>query len=299
MVPDPAAAAIRRMERLRGAAPLPSRSVLAGALPFLRCPHCGASLREAGKAIRCDAGHGFDVARQGHVTLLPPGGKPPLGDSAGMVAAREAFLEAGHYAPIAAAAADETGGGAGRQADGGEGGARSGEGCVVEVGAGTGYYLSRAVGGRVGIALDSSRAALRRAARAGLGAVVCDAWRALPVRDGVAAAVLCVFAPRNVDEMRRILAPGGEIVVVTPTPRHLAELVRPLGLLSVDERKPERLARALGDPVRERLVEARMDLSRDDVRALVAMGPSARHVDADAVARPAEATLSVRVAVYR
>jgi 23S rRNA (guanine745-N1)-methyltransferase len=275
--------------------------VLAGALPFLRCPHCGAGLHEAGSAVRCDAGHSFDVARQGHVTLLPPGGKPPLGDSAAMVAAREAFLGAGHYAPIAAAVAAEVAAGPEPTvATGMEAAiAAAATGCVVEVGAGTGYYLARAAGGRVGIALDSSREALRRAARDGLGAVVCDAWRALPVRDGVADAVLCVFAPRNVDEMRRILAPGGVLVVATPTPRHLAELVGPLGLVRVDERKPERLARALGEPVRERLVEARMELSREDVRALVGMGPSARHVDPDAVARPAEATLSVRVAVYR
>jgi 23S rRNA (guanine745-N1)-methyltransferase len=256
--------------------------VLAGALPFLCCPHCGAALQMAGAAIRCGAGHSFDVARQGYVDLMPAG-RRPAGDTAEMVAAREAFLGAGHYAPIADAVTDAAAGG---------------DGCVVEVGAGTGYYLERAAAGRAAIALDSSRYALRRAARAGLAAVGCDAWRALPVRDGVASAVLCVFAPRNAGELRRILAPDGRIVVVTPTPRHLEELVTSLELVTVDERKPERLARALGEPERERLVEERLELSRDDVRALIAMGPSARHVDADAVARAAETTLSVRVAVY-
>jgi 23S rRNA (guanine745-N1)-methyltransferase len=202
-----------------------------------------------------------------------------------MVAAREAFLEVGHYEVIADAVRTESIEG-------------SGDGCVIEVGAGTGYYLARARGSRDGVALDSSRYAARRAARAGLGAVVCDVWRAFPVRDGVAAAVLCVFAPRNADEMRRVLAPGGVIVVVTPTPRHLAELVGPLGLVRVDERKRERLAAALGEPVREREIEAELQLSRDDVAALIGMGPSAHHVDAQRVARPAVATLSVRVAVY-
>jgi 23S rRNA (guanine745-N1)-methyltransferase len=254
--------------------------------PFLRCPLCGQSLVFDGGGLRCPAGHAFDVSRHGHVTLLPRGGRPPRGDSAEMVAARAAFLGAGHFEAIARAVGEE---------------ARSGAGeCVVEVGAGTGYYLARALIGRPGIALDSSRAALRVAAKADarIGAVVCDAWRPLPVRDGVAAAALCVFAPRDAGELRRILAANGVLVVVTPTPRHLAELVAPLGLVRVDQRKPERLARAFGEPLRERLVEERLRLSRDDVRALVAMGPSAHHVDAAAVARPAETTLSVRVAVY-
>jgi 23S rRNA (guanine745-N1)-methyltransferase len=254
-------------------------------LEYLRCPLCGLGFTAAGRAIRCESGHSFDVARQGYVDLMPAG-RRVAGDGAEMVAAREAFLGAGHFEAIAAAVAVEVGSG-------------GGGGCVVEVGAGTGYYLARARGALAGIALDSSRYAARRAARAGLGAVVCDVWRGLPVRDGVAAAVLCVFAPRNAAEMRRILAPGGVIVVVTPTPRHLAELVEPLGLVGVDERKPERLAASLGEPVRVREVEEEMRLSREDVAALVAMGPSAHHVDAERVARPAVATLSVHVAVYR
>ncbi len=250
-------------------------------LAYLRCPYCGGELLDAGGAVRCVSGHSFDVARQGYVDLS--GGRRVVGDSASMVAAREAFLAAGHFSVIADAV---------RTA------ASKGDGCVVEVGAGTGYYLVRARGSRDGIALDSSRYAARRAARAGLGAVVCDVWREFPVRDGVAAAVLCVFAPRNAGEMRRVLAPGGVIVVVTPTPRHLAGLVGPLGLVRVDERKPERLAAALGEPVREREIEAELHLSRDDVAALIGMGPSAHHLDAQQVARPAVATLSVRVAVY-
>ncbi len=79
-----------------------------------------------------------------------------------------------------------------------------------------------------------------------IGAVGCDAWRPLPVADAAAGLVLNVFAPRDGAELRRILRPDGALLLVTPAADHLAELIGPLGLLSVDERKPERLADKLG-----------------------------------------------------
>ncbi|MDP9497062.1 MAG: methyltransferase type 11, partial [Actinomycetota bacterium] len=138
------------------------------------------------------------------------------------------------------------------------------------------------------------------------GAVVADAWRALPVGDGAVGTVLTVFAPRAPAETARVLRPGGRLVVAAPTPEHLVELVAPLGLVRVDPDKQERLDRALaGYQVVDRaLVQRRLVLTPDDVRAAVAMGPSARHVDAGALtdaalARlPRETTLSVSVTGY-
>lgn len=255
-------------------------------LPLLRCPVCRADLSRSGPAVRCPAGHSFDVARQGYLSLLPGGAG--TADTAEMVAARSRFLSAGHYDAIGDALAVAVG-----------------PGPVVDVGAGTGHHLARvlAVRGGTGLAVDLSRYAARRAAGAHprIGAVVADAWRELPVRDGAAGTVLSVFAPRGPAEAARVLRPGGRLVVVTPTPRHLAELVGPLGLVTVDPDKDARLQRRLaGFALRtSELVEHRLPLSAGDVRDVVAMGPSARHVDPAALpAADVEATLSVRVAVY-
>ena len=68
---------------------------------FLACPQCGAGLARAGSALRCRAGHSFDIARQGYVSLLT-GARPISGDAAPMVRARRRFLQAGSYAPILA-----------------------------------------------------------------------------------------------------------------------------------------------------------------------------------------------------
>jgi len=136
----------------------------------LQCPHCGNGLTRTGGSFRCPAGHSFDIATQGYVSLLQRGVAGGAGDTAAMVRARREFLAAGHFAPIAAALADAAAASvAGRSS-----------GCVVDVGAGTGYYLAAVLArlpGHAGAALDLSKRALRVAARAHrrIGAVGCDA----------------------------------------------------------------------------------------------------------------------------
>jgi 23S rRNA (guanine745-N1)-methyltransferase len=244
---------------------------------WLACPNCGSPVSRQGAALRCPAGHGFDIARQGYVSLLPPGARAAGGDSQPMVAARAAFLAAGHYAAVAGALAAAAARAAGDDVPG----------CVLDVGAGTGYYLAavlEALPGRAGLALDASKFAARRAARAHprIGAVTADAWRRLPVTNGAAALALNVFAPRNGAELWRALRPGGRLLVITPGPGHLAELTGPLGLLAVDPRKDERLAATLGpwfDLDGQQPVDAALALDHPAVAAVAGMGPSARHVD--------------------
>jgi 23S rRNA (guanine745-N1)-methyltransferase len=263
--------------------------VLADVLPYLCCPHCGAGFVAP---VRCAAGHTFDVARQGYVNLVPA---TVSGDSAEMVAARDAFLSAGHYAPIVSAVVA----------------ASVGDGCVLDLGAGTGHYLAAvlAESDRVGIALEVSKPALRRAARAHprLGAVGADTWGRLPVRDGAVSLVLNVFAPRNAAEIARVLTPDGRLVVVSPTAAHLGELVSALDLLTVAADKAARVSSSLpGFAVSTQDVcEFVMSLGHGEVTALVGMGPSAWHVDAAALGErvsalpaPVQVTASVTVTTY-
>jgi 23S rRNA (guanine745-N1)-methyltransferase len=80
--------------------------MLADIVDYLVCPVCRAGLRLGDGVLRCAGGHAFDVARQGYVSLLVGSRPPGTADSANMVAARAAFLEAGHYSPLAGAVAD-------------------------------------------------------------------------------------------------------------------------------------------------------------------------------------------------
>jgi len=305
--------------------------VLADVVDLLRCPVCGESLAEADGSLRCPAGHSFDVARQGYVNLVPG-----RADSPEMVEAREAFLRAGHFRPLSTALAEEAAsiapagasiaeagaGGAGAEA-GGAGAEAGGGGVVVDLGAGTGQHLAAvldALPAARGIAIDASPAALRRAARSHerAAAIGADAWKPLPLRDGIATILLSVFAPRNAEEIARVLAPpdagpggpraGGVLLAVTPTTRHLHELVGPLGLLSVPDDKEDRLDAQLAghfELTRRRTIEHAMFLTSEESAQLVRMGPSAWHVDERAVGErlaalpdPLTVTASTTISVF-
>ncbi len=277
---------------------------------LLACPQCGDGLdltageADAARTLVCARGHSFDIARQGYVTLLTGAASKFTGDSPDMIAARVAFLDAGHFAPLMDAVADavvET----------------AGAGVpprILEVGAGTGHYLARVLDASPsahGVGLDVSKPAARRLARAHprAAAVVADVWRQLPVRDHVLTHVLSVFAPRNAAEIDRVLAERGILVVLTPTERHLHELVDLLGMVRVDDRKVERLGETVAgrfDRLDRTPVEVRMLLSHRDIENLVGMGPSARHLTperrAEAIAvlpEPFAVTASVVVSTYR
>lgn len=275
--------------------------MLADVVDLLACPHCGTALETVERTLLCERGHSFDVARQGYVSLLP-GAAKFTGDSAEMIAARGDFLDGGHFDPLREAVAAAT---ARTPVD---------EPAVLEVGAGTGHYLATvldALPSSRGIGLDVSKAAARRLARSHprTGAVVADIWTQLPVRDGAVSHVLSIFAPRNAAELRRVLRADGTLVVLTPTDRHQHELVDLLGLVRVDENKTVRLGATMAghfECVERSAVEYPMTLTHNEVESLIAMGPSARHLDDAARAEriaalpdPTTVTASVTVSRYR
>jgi 23S rRNA (guanine745-N1)-methyltransferase len=269
-------------------------------LPHLRCPNCGSTLA-AGPArgpLRCARGHSFDIARQGYATLTA-GRTPHTGDSAEMIADRERFLAAGHYAFVADALADAAG-----QIPA----AQVAPGLVVDAGTGTGYYLARvldALPAAVGLGLDVSKPALRRAARSHprADAALADLWRPLPLADASAALILDVFAPRNGAEFHRVLHPDGALLVVTPAADHLAELIDAFGLIGVDPDKADRVSDSLGTHFAAAATTThrhRLRLNGDEVRTLIGMTPSARHVSPAAGApTPSEVTAAIDLTVFR
>lgn len=280
------------------------RAPLSEGVEALICPHCGGDLRQNGASLICSGGHTSNIARQGYVSLLGKHSGTHTADSAAMVAARERFLGTGLYEPVTTAITKAS---ADPQVEGVDG-------VVLDLGSGPGYYLERvleAVPGRIGVAVDNSKFAARCAARCHprAAAVVADIWDEVPLRSGSAALILNVFAPRNGEEIERILAPGGRLIAVTPGPDHLAELIEPLSMISVDSSKQERLKQTLGplaDELESSSVDWRLELGRDEVRDLVSMGPNAGRLEPaslesslDPLEYPLDVTASVTVSIAR
>ena len=267
---------------------------------WLRCPNCFLDLAEVETNVfGCAAGHRFDRAKHGYLTLLPPKAPRTVGDDREMLLARSALLDGGVYAPIATAITDAV---VAQPSIRTEGHLR-----IADFGCGTGYYaatLSHAIPGSTFLLADRSADAVRMSLRALPSAtgVVIDLWRPLPLRDDVVDVGLNVFAPRNASEFARVLTPRGRLIVVVPTVAHLQELRRSGVLLEVPSGKSDRVAAQLHESGlllrTSTAVEYAFDADAATRAYLSGMGPSAHHGDSRSLSASAEAeVIEVTVAV--
>lgn len=200
-----------------------SNSSLVSPFEALACPLDGAPLQQQNNSWCCATGHNFDVARQGYVHLLPVQKKKTLepGDSKAMVAARQRFLNAGHYQPVAAAVNRAL------LANVPAGHPLS----CLDAGAGEGYYLRQLADtpGRSQplslIGLDISKWAVLAAAKQDRRmAWVVGTNARLPVLTESLDRILCLFGFPVYGEFARVLRPGGLLIQVEAGADHLREL---------------------------------------------------------------------------
>jgi len=297
--------------------------------PFfaLACPLDGKPMHREGQTWRCAAGHSYDIARQGYTHLLPVQHKRSRdpGDSKAMVAARQRFLNAGHYQPVADAVVRAAL--SGRPAES--------ELHFLDAGCGEGYYLRQlaTVAGERDVAasllgLDISKWAVLCSAkqeRAVLSAAKQDKGAAkqeraavrrdsaseceeraswvvgsnanLPVQDSSLDCVLCLFGFPVYPEFVRVLKSNGMLIQADVGPDHLRELRE----IIYPSLKPEReRSQVAPDGLDERHVETiRYSLALEEpqvIADLLAMTPHLYRASAEGRAR-AEALDSLTVTI--
>lgn len=178
------------------------------------CPLCHAPLERHNNSYICPQRHQFDLAKEGYINLLPVQHKRSRdpGDSAEMMQARRAFLDAGHYLPLRDKVVEILKGAESQN--------------VLDIGCGEGYYthaFADIAGHTWG--LDVSKVAVRYAAKRYPQVEFCVASsQRLPFSDACMDAVVRIYAPCNPQELERVVKPGGRVITATPGPRHLMEL---------------------------------------------------------------------------
>jgi 23S rRNA (guanine745-N1)-methyltransferase len=268
---------------------------------LLRCPACFRPLAGAHGSLICARRHTYDVARHGYVTLMPTARRCPAGDDASMIDARTAIMDAGHFEPLTAALREKAGSLALPDSS-----------VVLDAGAGTAHHLAGVLAELPrarGVAIDVSRAALRRAARVHqrIAGVRSDIWQQIPLCDATVDLAMSVFAPRNPDELARVLRAGAAVIIATPAADHLKEL-RALHQIGVHDTKALRLqqvftAWSTADPVQR--ISWHLQLTRQDVARILAMGPAAHHLRPDflvrlaAVSEPVRVTAAIELRTFR
>ena len=184
------------------------------------CPKCKEKLNILDSRCACVNGHSFDKARGGYYNLLLGSTGGVHGDNKEMVLARRAFLGGGYYEPLARYLADKA---LSYTAPGG---------CLLDAGAGEGYYtdiIESALYNRDGesdvSAFDISKDAVREISKKNkrISLAVAGSYH-MPLSDGEIDTVINTFSPLALEETRRVLKVGGSFIMAIPGEEHLFDL---------------------------------------------------------------------------
>lgn len=244
---------------------------------------CGLPLAREAARFACGRGHAFDIAREGYVSLLQPQDRRAAqpGDARRTVHARRRFLATGAGDALA-------------RTIGGLVDAHAPDGPLraLDVGCGDGHFLRALAAHRelaaCGVDLARDAAALAARAQPEALVVVANADRSLPWPDASFDVALSVTSRRPVAELRRVLAPGGALVVAVPAADDLAEL-REAVLGSAEARD------RLGD-LRREMAPAFVEAAHERACARLALDPDALRDALAATYRGARASQQQRAA---
>jgi 23S rRNA (guanine745-N1)-methyltransferase len=205
-------------------------------LSVLVCPLDGLALHYVNEGVsssfRCAKGHTFDRAREGYVNLLSVQDKRSRdpGDTKEMIAARGRILSSGMYLPLADAVSQKVNAEL-QSLTLKAGAAFQQEFTLLDAGCGEGYYLDQCMQTCAtkypinAIGMDISKWAIIAAAKRNKNSVwLVASNRNPPVANHSIDIILCAFGFPDFAAFKKILKPGGCVILLDPGQKHLLEL---------------------------------------------------------------------------
>ncbi len=243
---------------------------------YLICPVCGADLSSAEQGVRCINGHFFDRSAEGYIHLLPANQmrtKQP-GDNAQMISARHRFLSKGFYHSLADALTKSILDLNSLQ-----------KLSILDIGCGEGYYTQNITEAFLRVemeptvvGIDISKYALKYAGKR-FRKIPCPSFFGvssayhLPIQNATMNIAINVFSPLAIDEIFRVLKPGGFFFYVIPAKRHLWHLKKVLYSNPYENKEEDILYPGFQFhkriPCRDRILLP----SREDIESLFSMTP--------------------------
>lgn len=232
---------------------------------MLICPVCGKPLVFESRCARCEAGHSFDIAKEGYVNLLRSNKSGDrIGDDKLSARSRRDFLNKGYYAPLRDYLCECF---------------RDSCGTLLDICCGEGYYTSAlAQNSQLQVyGFDISKEMIRLAAKRGSAHYFVANLASIPVPDNSFDYAVHLFAPFQEEEFCRILKPGGLLCTVVPGQDHLWGLKSALYDTPYhnDEQLPQtQKLRFMGSEK----ITAKINLAtREDIEAVFRMTPYYYH----------------------
>lgn len=179
------------------------------------CPLCQQPFNLNAQGLACSLGHQFDAAKEGYFNLLPAQHKHSRtpGDAKAQLLARRKFLNAEFFSPLLDALKNllpET--------------AQS----LLDIGCGEGYFTGgfaqQLKSSAQVYGIDIAKDGVRLAARSHPANYAVASSYALPIADASMDVITRIYAPSKDEELQRVMAPHGRLIIVTPGQKHLLAL---------------------------------------------------------------------------
>ncbi|WP_133407148.1 23S rRNA (guanine(745)-N(1))-methyltransferase [Parashewanella tropica] len=184
-------------------------------MPYI-CPICSNQLQLNDRTWKCQKNHCFDLAKEGYVNLLPVQKKKTKdpGDNQLMIQARRDYLNQGYYQFLSDRVNELL---SSNLVD---------KSTLLDLGCGEGYYTGRLAEALKAksvelYGLDISKVAVRYGAKRykDINFCVASAFDT-PFTSQSFDAVLRIYAPSKLDELKRVIKKDGFLLTVSAGPKH-------------------------------------------------------------------------------